>query len=258
MVTLYLFMSDMASKVVRSDSHAGKLVSAVGDLYNSKLFCDVEINVGTMTFQCHRLVLVMQSSYFQERLSPTSETAKLELINVDDVLPEDFENILRYLYKGEIELNRSSVGRMLRLSKLFCLKALSEMCLQCMRETLDVSTSVEYWEAAESEKESELKRSCVDKFVENFNQLTEKDLQLIPQEMMKAAIQRDDLNIDNEQQLCEVLLKWFDASRLNEQHMQLLPFLAEVRWSGVSIGYIKSNLISNEIVRNDPLCFYRE
>jgi len=72
---------------------------------------------------------------------------------------------------------------------------------------------------------------------------------------MKTAIERDDLKVNSEQELCEILMKWFDATRPRPQSTRPLELLSLIRWSGVNIEYIKSKMINNESVIEDQECF---
>ena len=107
----------MIVKTIRSDKHTGKLVTDIGDLYGEPLrYCDSEVQIGTVIIQCHKLILALQSTYFRENLFPgarSATTAVVQRVVLKDVMPEDFKSALHFMYRGEIELDCRTVGRLL-------------------------------------------------------------------------------------------------------------------------------------------------
>jgi len=240
----------MAEKFV-IDKHAGKLMSAVYDLYGKpNQYCDVEIRVGETVFKCHKLILALQSTYFHLVFGNNTN------IVLDDTTPEHFRNVLRYLYTGEIELDVTTVVGIFRLANVTHLDDLKQVCIQFMRNTLNTQTCVWYWRAAQHVGDSELDAACVELLAKRFHDVIETScLQYIPQDMMKAAIERDDLSVYNEVEVCEILLKWFDANSQREHSIRPCQLLSLVRWSAVNTEFIKSKIIKNKLVMEDPECF---
>jgi len=244
------------AKILKSDEHAGKLVSIVFDLYGKpSRYCDVDIQVGLTTFKCHKLILAMQSTYFQQCLFPASLTV-VQHITLNDTAPEDFNSILRYLYTGGIELDITSVRRIVRLVEHLHLDGLKQLCMQFMTDTLDTGTCVQYWRVARDIKHLALESACGDLFSREFVNISKtSSLQDITEDMLKMTLNRDDLNVNSEIEVCEVLLKWFDENRQSERSTHPKELLSLVRWSGVNVEYIKSDMIQNETLIKDQECF---
>jgi len=85
--------------------------------------------------------------YFKQSLFPRTQQAAWEY-TLDNVAVDDFQNVLRYMYTGEIELNSRTVSRTLRLVALVQLDDLTRMCTQFMEDSLDIKTCVQYWQVA--------------------------------------------------------------------------------------------------------------
>jgi len=245
---------------IKSAKHADKLVSAVADLYvKSMQFCDVQVQVGRTIFTCHRLILALQSTFFQQRLFPITAPTPGDHITLDDdnTTPDDFRNTLRYMYTGEIELDSANVGRILRLAELTRLDDLKQTCLDFMRDTLDPETCVAYWKVAEDTSDSGLENRCRELFLKEFVAVCKSSrLQEITPDMMMAAVERDDLDVGSEVDVCEILLNWFDASRRRvDRTCRPLQLLSLVRWSGVNVEYIKSKMLDNSSLIEDQESF---
>jgi hypothetical protein len=96
----------MAFKTIKVEKHGDQLLSSVAELFDNPVNCsDVKIQVGAVTFQCHKLILALQSSYFRQKLFESSAQTAVHQLAFKDVMPEDFKNVLLFMYKGEIQLN---------------------------------------------------------------------------------------------------------------------------------------------------------
>jgi len=246
----------MLLKIIMSGKHSNQLLSAIGSLYGKPSdYSDVEIHVGQSTFKCHKLILALQSTYFQERFLPGAQQRTVSHYTLHDFLSEDFEKVQRYLYTGEIELDSRTVERTLRLATVVQLDDLKQLCVQFMEETLDVKTCVQYWQAAQDVGDSSLGQGCLELFLKEFVGVAKASrLQDITHDMMKAAIERDDLEVNDEVELCEILMKWFVENNQRAQLTRPLELLSLIRWSGVNIEYIKSKMINNESLIKDQEC----
>ena len=73
--------------------------------------------------------------------------------------------------------------------------------------------------------------------------------------MAKAAIERDDLGVDSEVEVCDSLITWFDANSQRGRSIRPFELLSLVRWSGIQIEYIKSKMIQHDAIIKDPESF---
>jgi len=247
----------MVMKKIKSVKYANKLVSAVSALYNKPSdYSDLEVHIGTASFRCHKVILALQSTYFQQCLFTGDSLTMVFDITLDDILPDEFQRLLAYLYKGEIELDSNSVAELLRAAELVQLDDLKQICVQFMRQTLDGDTCVQYWKAARDAGDSEFQLRCLEWFSKEFTRVNETcRLQDVTYDMMKDALERDDLNVKSEVEVCEFLLRWFNENQHSVQSTHRFQLLSRVRWSAVNIEYIKSNVINQELLIKDKECF---
>ena len=159
----------MVSKTIKCDKRANVLLAAIVVLCDDpSQFCDVKIHVGQRTFKCHKLILALQSNFFKERFLRGPQQSTIFHFTLRHVVPEDFQNVLRYLYTGEVEFDSNTVGRNLRLAKLVQLDDVVNMCVRFMVDTLDVETCVQYWQAARDIGNSSLEVRCLELFLKRF------------------------------------------------------------------------------------------
>jgi hypothetical protein len=248
--------ANMAFKMMKVEKHGCQLLSSFAGLFdNPVMYCDVKIQVGAVTFQCHKLILALQSSYFRNQLFENSSQTAVHQLAFKDVSPEDFKNVLLFMYKGEIQLNSDNVGRMIRLAKSINLNGVKEVCFRFMKDTMDVYNCVQYWKCGDDKEDAAFRISCLLLFISQFDRVTTAcDMRDVPQELLEAAVERDDLNVSDEMEVCETIMKWFESNLRNGEGVAPLKLLSEIRWSAVPIEYIKSTMIVNEILVKDSTC----
>jgi len=240
--------------LIKSNKFPNTLASAVADLYDKpNTFGDVEVHVGNTTSILHKVILAVQSPYFQQCLFSAAQP--VVNITLADIEPDIFKNVVRYMYKGEIELDSDGVAGILRAAQQFRLDDLKQACAQFMRDTVTVETCVLFWQFAQDLDDADLADGCLTLFAHEFGRMTEPSrLQDITPDMMLAAVDRDDLDVGSEVELCDVLLLWIDIIRENCQPLRPFPLLSRIRWSAIDIDYIESKIIGNETVDSDPTC----
>jgi hypothetical protein len=247
----------MATESVKFDSHERSLGSSVAELYkNPSRWSDVDVTVGETVFQCHKIILAMKSAYFQRLLFAASEAA-VQQVTVHDIQPDIFKKMLRFIYTGEAELDTGSVCTVIRASKTFELGDLMHVCSQFARRTIDAENYTQYWKLAEEFNDSFLACKCFEFFARNSNVkgFDSSGLQSVTEDMMRTALEQDGLEVSGEVSVCEVLLRWFEENKNRGNPIHPLQLLACVRWSGVDAAYVKSRLMSSEILMKDKECY---
>ena len=156
----------MTSKIVlrsvKSDQHTKRWISALSDLHdNQPQYCDVDVQVGTAVFKCHKLILALKSTYFQQCLFPAAQATAVHQIKLDGITPEEFKNVMRFTYKGVVEMDGDTVVRVLEVAELLNLTDLQRLCLQFMGETVYAELFFQFLSLANEMNDSNLRRRCL-------------------------------------------------------------------------------------------------
>jgi len=94
--------------------HSSYFFSRITALRHSDLLTDVTITCGDKAFKAHRLVLCASSEYFRKILVNNIE--KSAYVHIMGVSPIYIQNILQYLYTGQIEIAPSDVEPFLKVA----------------------------------------------------------------------------------------------------------------------------------------------
>ena len=244
-------------------THAHKTLESITRLYADRsLYCDVRVTVGERTFNCHKLILFLNSpDYFGSKLQlqVTAIHAGVQTVTITELEADEFEIALRYFYTGAIELSSKTVDGVTRAVKLFKLNDLKRACMQFMEDTLNVQSCVRYWNNAVGlrlKSSKTLQQRCLNLLARQFDQVskTPRLHDVIPPEMMKLVIERDDLMIGNEQELCQNLLKWLHRRPTPLSDEETVDLLSRIRWSGVDLSYIQSDVMKVASMNKSTQC----
>ncbi|CAH1789890.1 unnamed protein product [Owenia fusiformis] len=99
--------------------HSSKLHTNLWNMREKGLLCDITVRLGNCTIPAHECILNAMSDWFSAATSYTTRDQNKEtLIDMDDIQGiqiMDLLNVIRYLYIGELEVNRVNYQGMLTL-----------------------------------------------------------------------------------------------------------------------------------------------
>ena len=92
--------------VYKSSCHSTNLIDNVARLrHMGDQYCDVRLVVGRRTFNCHRLILLLNSDYFKKICYPQNTSLPETVhVTIGDIYPEDFDAALNFIYTGKTSL----------------------------------------------------------------------------------------------------------------------------------------------------------
>ncbi|CAL8366890.1 unnamed protein product [Lota lota] len=115
--------------------HAAGLLSELNRCRQSRLYCDVLLQVGGRSFAAHRAVLACAGSYFRGLFARAAQTSALSL---EFVSPANFERVLTFIYTGEILTDLIDVGVLYELAERL---GVSDLVKACHATFPDMQTS---------------------------------------------------------------------------------------------------------------------
>jgi speckle-type POZ protein len=157
----------------------------LGDHLGHLLECtdgsDVSFSVGGETFCAHRAILAARSPVFKVQLLGSMSDAQMDCITLHDVQPAAFRILLRFLYTDALptdtqlvkDLDGSSatdlLQHLLAAADMYQLDRLKLMCAQKLWDRVSPETVAAMLVCAEMHNCPELKKRCIDFFVEEKN-----------------------------------------------------------------------------------------
>ncbi|WVZ92073.1 hypothetical protein U9M48_038167 [Paspalum notatum var. saurae] len=173
------FIIMCGAKVARDepiDVPPSDIGSHLGLLLDSAYGADVSFVIDGRRFRAHRAVLAARSPVFKAQLSGSMASAKMSSIALHDIAPATFKLMLRFIYTDACTAD-SEVGdspremfqHLLAAADSFALDRLKLLCARKLCDYVSVETVAETFECAETYSCPQLKKKCIDFFVEENN-----------------------------------------------------------------------------------------
>jgi len=110
--------------LLKWNDHHASFFTIVEDLCRSELLCDVTLACGGQVFETHKLMLCVCSPYFRALL--TARPDKHPIVYLKDVNPKHLEQLLSYMYRGEINVLQDDLGPLIETARGLQIKGLAD------------------------------------------------------------------------------------------------------------------------------------
>ena len=145
---LDLLLTENFSVSFSVDSYRTTMQKFLVESWKKELFSDLIVNVEGKKFKTHKFVLAMISEYFratfQYQIKRDESETKLDVTDAGT-----FEEILRFAYTGEIEINLNNIENILVTSNFLGIKSLEEFSETYLIKNLTLGNCIELFIVAD-------------------------------------------------------------------------------------------------------------
>ncbi|KAM3823980.1 kelch-like protein 40 [Vipera latastei] len=229
------------------------LQDGLKDMLDHQKFLDCVLKVKGKEFPCHRLVLAACSPYFRAMfLSDLDESQKKE-VNLEDVDPEVMSKILHYIYTSELELTEQNVQDIFSVANMFQIPSIFTVCVSFLQKRLCLSNCLAIFRLGLMLDCARLAVAARDFICDRFSLVSrdEEFCQFSPDELI-AIISSDSLNIEKEELVFEVVMKWATAKD-QDSRVKALPVVFEsIRFRLLDKAYFRDKVEKNAVIKSSP------
>lgn len=137
--------------------------------------CTFEVGSSNTIIKAHRSILICRSEYFRAMFQgglKESRSGKDTAIPMPDIEPAVFNQILVFLYTGEVEtLSEKNLFPLLVAAQQFQIDDLKELCYQIIPTIIDQDNVIPYLISADEHNESKIKELCKDYVLEHYDSI---------------------------------------------------------------------------------------
>ncbi|XP_069942070.1 longitudinals lacking protein, isoforms H/M/V [Cherax quadricarinatus] len=108
---------------LRWNNHRSTFFHVLSTLHRKELYSDVTLACDGKFFPVHKMVLSVCSEYFEEMFKQTD--CKHPIIVLKDILHDDLEALLNYMYAGEANVVQSDLARLIKSAECLRIKGLA-------------------------------------------------------------------------------------------------------------------------------------
>ncbi|XP_053569729.1 kelch-like protein 40 [Bombina bombina] len=227
------------------------LQDGLKDMLDHNKFIDCTLKIKEKQFPCHRLVLAACSPYFRAIFLSDIEESKKNEIDLEDVDPDVMEKILHYIYTSEIEITEANVQDIFSVANMFQIPSIFTVCVSFLQKKLCLSNCLAIFRLGLMLDCPRLAVCARDFLSDRFNLINrdEEFNQLSPDELI-AIISSDSLNVEKEEEVFEVVMKW--ANKDKDNRVKALPVVFEsIRFRLIPQDYLKTKVEMNPLIKSN-------
>lgn len=219
-----------------------------GDLY------DIELRVGEKVFKCHKIVLSCVSQYFRAMFMSEMSESWQKSVTIHDIEESAMEKLLYFAYNGKITFTIETVQPILYAASILQISTVIEACCQFMENHLHPTNCIDVHNFAEQHNHAELMNMTDRYILDNFTEVTEtEEFKSMSFKHLETLVESPDLNVQNETQVYEAVLKWVKEDQENRK-IHLSKLLSHVKLALLSPTYILDHVACEELIKRDLDC----
>uniref|UniRef100_A0A7N8X2V7 Kelch-like protein 10 n=1 Tax=Mastacembelus armatus TaxID=205130 RepID=A0A7N8X2V7_9TELE len=237
-------------KMSEQDKSSQKSSSVYNELRLEGRFCDAVIKVDDAEFQIHKIILCNCSPYFRALFTRWS-TSDRKNFSVPGLSSNMMQLIIDFAYTGSVSVTEDNVQDLLLAADLLNVIEVVQTCSEFLGEQLCPENCIGIWQFTNICFSPELQCKAYSYIIDHFEEVVScEEFQQLSVEELSDILDRDDLNVKKESTVYEAVVHWIThIPEERERHITLL--LSKVRLALTSIEYIKINVLSADLVKNN-------
>ncbi|XP_021342105.1 kelch-like protein 24 [Mizuhopecten yessoensis] len=249
------FVLDHKPKIVKSkittnaqlkQSWITEFSTKLRQCYKDGSFSDVILKVDGQVFRCHKAVLASVSPFFDTMFLSGMRETDAEEIDLHGVKESDFRIILDSIYLGEECISVTNVESLISTCTYFQLNRIQVQCERFLDRNADPENALGVLRLAELNSIVSLRQKSLSYIVHNFQEVVKcKEYPSLSKEQLLEMIKDDDLNVVDETEVFEAVLKWFSSYNRPHEDLEIIlqgVSLLDVRQSSIKAAIADENL----------------
>lgn len=231
------------------------LQDGLKELLKENKFVDCVLKVGDRSLPCHRLIMAACSPYFRELYFSEDGFEKKDSnkeVVLEDVDPTIMDMVVNYLYSAEIEITDENVQDVFAVANRFQIPSVFTVCVNYLQNKISMGNCLAIFRMGLVLNCPRLAISARDFIAERFDTLANEEefLDFNAPELF-AIIGCDALNVEKEELVFELLMKWVRKNKENRTQA-LGDAFDHIRFRLLAEKYFKEKVEKDDIIKADP------
>jgi len=155
------------SSLSSSNSNEKESSSLAEDLklfFSNQMGADISFIVEGKEFRAHKTILSARSPVFAAMLSSEMRETYLNRVDIEDVTPDIFEALLRFIYTDQVDLTKSDAKELLVAANRYLLLLLKYRCEEFLSDGVTIENCCEMLGLSDLHNAANLKKTAADLF----------------------------------------------------------------------------------------------
>ena len=211
----------------------------MGKLFQQETLSDVMLMAEGQSIPCHKFHLAVASEYFYDRLAVASDAVNHNLMEIEGISFHTLKIIVSYLYTGNINITVENAGDVIPACKILKLNSAFATCEAFLLENISPQNCIGLHRVASESNIQALREKTRDVMLNDFKEVVSgPEFQEMSLAGIEEYIKSQDLNIPNEDPVCDAVLSWIKFHP-DERSRHFHQLVKSVRFRFCSIYYLK-------------------
>lgn len=249
-----LNMEISVNQEIESKNHYRNCFKTFHDYYLKGQLCDIDIKVGEKTFSCHRVILSSVSNYFRTMFMSEMTESRQREVTIHDIDESAMEKLVQYAYTAKVQLTTENVQPILYAASILQIEMVAKACCEFMKKHLHPTNCIGVHNFAHQHNRIELIKMADDYILENFLEVVDtEEFKTLPIDLLEKLVSSSDLNVENENQIYEGVMKWVKMDTENRK-CHLGKLMSKIKLPLLSPAYLLQTVATEELIRKDLEC----
>ncbi|XP_074487542.1 kelch-like protein 10 [Sebastes fasciatus] len=216
--------------------------------------CDAVIRVDKVEFHVHKIILCNCSSYFKALFTHWSNSGSRDF-DIPNVSVDMMKLIIDFAYTDSVPVTQDNVQELFVAADQFNIMGIVQVCCSFLEEQLTPQNCIGIWWFTGVYYTPEMNHKAFLFMLNHFEEVaaTSEDFLLLSAQDLVKIIDKDQLNVKQEETVFEAILRWI--AHASEERRDYIPLLlTNVRLALMSPGYLKGCVSNNELARASEEC----
>ncbi|GAB0199093.1 kelch-like protein 10 [Grus japonensis] len=253
-------MGDSLVPTRYSSSHMERKMSAMACTVFNELrlegkLCDVIISVDGIEFNAHKNILCSCSHYFRALFTSSWNNTEKIVYKIPGTSPEMMRLIIEYAYTRTVPVTADNVESLLTAADQFNIMGIIRLCCEFLKSQLCFENCIGICRLTDYYHCPDLREAAYVFILHHFEEMAKVSTEFLDLSVneLKDIIEKDELNVKQEDVVFEAILKWIAHDPQNRrQHIAVL--LSKVRLALMQAEYFMNNVKTHEYVRDNEEC----
>ena len=234
------------------ENYSAPLMKELETYRQQGVLCDAIIAVDDRELPVHKNIVSAMSPFFRDIFSKLHDPTdnKITLHNLNGAIMND---ILHFIYTGEVCIHDGNVRQMLAASRFLQLETLKGMAISYLKKKLSPGNVIDILLLADKHKCQGLLEKAEKLVVDNFVLVSKtQGFKKLKFEMIHLFLQSEFVRVSKEEEVFEALMLWIksDFGDKKEKMSNFPLLLREIRFPLISPSYITEVSMDSIILEN--------
>lgn len=240
-----------AGSVVSDPQHSQKLLRALRSLWREHSFQDSVLVLDGERIPVQRNILAAASPYIRTKLNynPPKEDGSIYTIELQGISVSIMNQILEYIFSGEISLSEDTIQDMVQAADLLLLTDLKSLCCQFLESCICADNCIGIRLFSLHYCLHHVHHAATEFLQTHFRDVavTEEFLEM-PPERVCELLAMEKLNVGSEKHVLEAAVRWLGHD-LEDRRVHMKEVMSSVWVQGLDTSYLREQMLGEPLMR---------